>query len=334
MNTLKQRIEWVDVGKYVCIMFVMMSHLESGSEYAEAFYTPFFLAVFFFLSGYVYRQPASFRVHLAKKARGLLVPWFLFSSGSLLLSRFANYNPNVDYLARLGRNLLQIRGMGDEIWFVTALFMAYIPFYFFIRWNRPGKALGLMAALCGLSLLYCRYMPALPWGSNALPWHLEFVFQAGLWMLLGYDFRHYWEKAFDRWNTPVNRAGLWMVYLLLVFGPSEQWLAHLREIPCLLSLLGIFAVTSLCKVVKSNRYMRFVGANTLTYFALHGWVYASVELALKTLAGGFYQSCLERTWSSDLLAVAITVTVSVLLMIPAAIINRWFPWVLGKKRAA
>ncbi|MDO5399406.1 MAG: hypothetical protein Q4F17_00305 [Eubacteriales bacterium] len=335
MNAVKQRIEWVDVGKYVCIMFVMLSHLESGTEGLEKFYTPFFLSVFFFLSGYVYRQPASFRAHIAKKARGLLVPWFVFSTGSLLLSRFANYDPSVNYLARFGWNLAQIRGMGDEIWFVTALFVAYIPFYFFVKWNRPGWALGVMTALCWLSLVYCSEMPPLPWGRNALPWHLEFVFQAGLWMLLGYQFRQYWEKGFDKYNTILLRAGLWAVYLLLVYWPEAGRLQrHWRMFSVLVSLVGILAVVSICKVVRSSRYMRFVGANTLIYFALHGWVYASVELVLKIFAGGFYQACLASPWASNLLAVGITLVVSVLLMVPAVIINRWFPWMLGKWRTA
>lgn len=333
MTTTKQRIQWVDIGKYICIMFVMMSHLESGSERLTKFYTPFFLAVFFFLSGYVYRQPESFRALVSKKARGLLVPWLCFSTFSLLLSRFANYDPSVSYLARFGWNLAQIRGMGDEIWFVTALFMAFLPFYFFVKWQRPGWAMALMAALCGLSTVYGRYMPPLPWGSNRLPWHLEFVFQAGFWMLLGYDFKLYGEKTFDRLNTPVNRAGLWMVYLLLIYGPdSAVFLVRLREFPQLLSVLGILAVVSVCKVMKSNRYIRFVGANTLTYFALHGWMYAAVQLIVKKCAGGYYEVWLAHDLSSDLVAIGITLVVSVLLMIPAAIINKWFPWVLGKKR--
>lgn len=328
MTTTKQRIQWVDMGKYICIMFVMMSHLESGSARLTKFYTPFFLAVFFFLSGYVYRQPESFRELLVKKARGLLVPWILFSTFSLLLSRVANYDPSVKYLARFGWNLAQIRGMGDEIWFVTALFMAFLPFYFFAKWDRPGWAMALMAALCGLSMAYDRHMPALPWGSNKLPWHLEFIFQAGFWMLLGYDFKLYGEEIFDRLNTARNRIFLWAAYLLVVYGPVD-WL---REIPQLLHVLGILAVVSVCKVMKSNRYIRFVGANTLTYFALHGWVYAAVQLAVKKCAGGYYEIWLTHDLSSDLVAIGITLVVSVLLMIPAAVINKWFPWVLGKKR--
>ncbi len=48
------RIEWIDIGKYICIMFVMLSHLQSGTENFAQFYRPFFLTAFFFIAGYVY----------------------------------------------------------------------------------------------------------------------------------------------------------------------------------------------------------------------------------------------------------------------------------------
>lgn len=74
MQKTNGRIEWVDVGKYICIMFVMLTHLDSGSVILDKFFNPFFLTMFFFLSGYVYKQPQSFKEHIAKKTKGLLVP--------------------------------------------------------------------------------------------------------------------------------------------------------------------------------------------------------------------------------------------------------------------
>lgn len=42
-----KRIEWVDTVKYVCIIMVMLSHLESRTDIWSAFYTPFFFVCFF-----------------------------------------------------------------------------------------------------------------------------------------------------------------------------------------------------------------------------------------------------------------------------------------------
>lgn len=336
METVKKRIEWVDIGKFICIMFVMLSHLESGSDRLRALYTPFFLSTFFFLSGYVYREPGSFRELLGRKARGLLVPWFVFSNGSILLTMVTPFVDKSDIPQRFLWAYLQVRGFGDETWFVAALFVAFLPFYFLAKWKKRGLALGTACVLSLLSTLYTTYMPGelLPWGTPALPWHLEFMFQAAAWMLLGYDFRLYGESWFDKWKRG-RLVPLWGLYLAVVYLPAGYYghgamiaLSYIR------SILGILAVTALCKCLKSNRYIRFVGANTLTYFALHGRAYVAIERLLAHFAGGFYEACLSGTLTSDLLAVAITVAVSVILMVPAEIINRWFPWVLGRKRVA
>ncbi len=55
-----KRIEWVDIVKYVCIIMVMLSHLESRTDIWSAFYTPFFYLVFFFVAGYVYKPKKQF----------------------------------------------------------------------------------------------------------------------------------------------------------------------------------------------------------------------------------------------------------------------------------
>ena len=330
-----QRIEWVDIGKFICIMFVMLSHLSSGSSVLDQFYTPFFLTVFFFLSGYVYTQPGTFAGHLKKKTRTLFVPWLIFSNLNIALSMVLSLKGSRDFSSEFLWNLLQIRGHGDGIWFVAALFVAFIPFYFIIKWDKPKKACGLAFGLSLVSVLYSQFMPEqlLPWNSAALPWHLEYVFQAMFWMVLGYYFRQYGEKVFDKRNTTKNRVAIWAVYLATAYFPDAiggkgVWipLSYVR------SLTGIIAVVALCKIVKSNRYIRFVGANTLIYFALHGKVYAVIEMLLEKAAGGFYAACLNNPWSSTLLAIMVTLVMSVVLIIPAMIINRYFPWMVGRKK--
>lgn len=129
-----KRIEWVDVVKYICILMVMLSHLEARTDVWSAFYTPFFLSAFFFVSGYVYKPKDSFNRFLYKKFRQLFVPWLVFNVFNILLSQALSFNEHAGLLPELTWNFLQIIGKGDGIWFVAALFVAFIPFYFFINW--------------------------------------------------------------------------------------------------------------------------------------------------------------------------------------------------------
>lgn len=326
------RIEWIDIGKYICIMFVMLSHLQSGTENLAQFYRPFFLTAFFFIAGYVYKPPDSFKVHIYKKFRGLFVPWFIFSNFNLFLSMIVTLKGKRDFPLEFARNMMQIRGYGDGVWFVAALFVTFIPFYFIIKWDRPIKACLVATMFSILSILFTYLFPAdiFPWNRVALPWHLEYMFQAMFWMVLGYYFRIYGEAVFDKRNTFKNRCFLWMIYFIFAYLiPSRG----VFEIPILYirSMVGIAALISVCKIVKSNKYIRFVGKNTLIYFALHGKVYAVLEMLLEKFAGNIYFICLKNAFLSCALAFLLTVAMSFLLVIPAMVINRYLPWVLGRK---
>lgn len=60
-------------------------------------------------------------------------------------------------------------------------------------------------------------------------------------------------------------------------------------------------------------------------------MYAVIEKVLGKF--GFYNAWLGNDITSLIMAIGITVVMSVMLIIPAVIINRWFPWVLGRKRS-
>lgn len=145
-----KRIKWVDIVKYICIIMVMLSHLETCTELWSVFYSPFFLAAFFFVSGYLYKAKDDFKGFLYKKFRQLFIPWLIFSVFDILLSQIISFNEHENFLTELKWNFLQIRGQGDGIWFVAALFVAFIPFYFFIKWfdRKSTKFTGGVSEMC------------------------------------------------------------------------------------------------------------------------------------------------------------------------------------------
>lgn len=176
----------------------------------------------------------------------------------------------------------------------------------------------------------------MPWNSTALPWHIEYMFQAMFYMVLGYMFRHQFEAWFDRRNTRKVRITICTIYLVLVF---VSYLIK-TNMPVMIdilydyvsSILGIIAVVLVAKVMKSGRYVSFVGRNTLIYFALHGKVYSVIQTMLKRFAGGFYYTVLGNVAASSVFCLIFSLVISVVLIIPAYIINRWFPFIIGKKK--
>ncbi len=267
-----------------------------------------------------------------------------------MLSQLISFNVHENLLEELKWNFLQIRGQGDLIWFVAALFVAFIPFYFFIQWYETQKVRGggywhrciiaiLLAWLLSFgSVLYTRLVPAaiFPWNSTSLPWHIEYMFQAMFYMVLGYLFRRNMETEFDKYNTPKLRVVVLIVYLLLVFVPffGKIELPMIADIlyRYLISIVGIATLILIAKVIKGNKYINCVGQNTLIYFALHGKMYSIIQILLKKFAVGVYAVVLNSVAISSVFCLGMSLILSVILIVPAYIINRWFPFIVGRRK--
>lgn len=341
-----KRVSWVDIAKCICILCVVNCHLESTGILLHSFYSPFFLTLFFFCSGYVYRSGSSFPVFFRKKVFQLLIPWLILSVGNILLSQILTFNKKVPLGDALLWNFLQIRGENDGVWFVSALFMIFLPFFFFIRWyeKKGGKRntwllLGISFCLMCLSEIYNYWMDPeiFPWKSTALPWHLEYIFFGMFYMVLGYLFRKHIEPAFDRLNTTEFRWIVWAIYCVWVLSPFF-WDVSINNavISVLLTYiqqcLGIVAVVALCKVLPGNRFVFYIGQNTLLCFALHGKVYSLLQTLCRKLIPDIYGFILDNWLISDIFSVFLTGVVTVILIIPIWMINRWFPIAAGRRK--
>ena len=189
-----------------------------------------FLTAFFFTAGYVYKPKGSFKEFFHSKFWQLFVPWLVFSVFDILLLQVISFNVHESLFEELKWNFLQIRGQEDQIWFV-----AFIPFYFFIKRyeaifekisgggysKKCILAIVVAWILSFISISYTRFTPAtaLPWNSTALPWHIEYAFQAMFCIVLGYIFRYNFEELLDRYNTLMTRIAAVILYVLIVFIP-------------------------------------------------------------------------------------------------------------------
>lgn len=83
-----KRIEWIDVAKGVGIVLVSFGHLRNGdgeSVWLPALDVPidaiylFHMPLFFLLGGLTFSRRGGFKAFLARKAKTLLVPYYVFS---------------------------------------------------------------------------------------------------------------------------------------------------------------------------------------------------------------------------------------------------------------
>lgn len=149
-------------------------------------------------------------------------------------------------------------------------------------------------------------------------------------------FRGQFEGILDRRNTVKNRLLVWLLYLAVVYVPfvTDIKLPMLVDVlyDYMAALMGIAAVIMAAKTIKSNAYINYVGQNTLIYFALHGKAYSVIQTVLKKVAGGMYSAVLGNTAVSSVFALMFSLLLSVVLIVPVWIINRWFPFIIGRSR--
>lgn len=149
-------------------------------------------------------------------------------------------------------------------------------------------------------------------------------------------FRHNIKAEFDKYNTLKLRIVASIVYLLLVFvsffGKIKMPMVVDILYQYLTSIIGIAALILIAKVVRPNKYINYVGQNTLIYFALHGKVYSIIQTLLKKFVVVFYSAVLNSVAISSVFCLGLSLILSVILIIPAYIINRCFPFIVGRSK--
>lgn len=339
MNTLlNKRVTWIDNVKFICIFCVMISHLDCTPRIFRLFFDPFFLTAFFFASGYVYKESPSFKELVKKKAKALLLPWFWFGIFNIVTSQIISFNEHLSLKKEILLNLLQVRGYGDKMWFIAALFVAHIPFYFLVKYCSKRKRLVISSIMFIVSFIYSFYVDGnwFPWGTNKLPWHLEYVFIVNFYMIMGYEYKNLNEKVLNKLDKKQNRIILLCSYILLVllnyfagFTISDVFIYSV-PMTIILQICGVGVCIGLGKLLPNTRWTSYIGMNTLIYYGLHGKVESIMEVILKKVE--IYQAICSNVMLGILGSIVIVICVTIVLLIPTWIINKFLPFVIGKKR--
>lgn len=206
MADSKVRLAWVDVARGYGILAIMISHLLTGYPLAKWLFT-FHVPLFFFLSGYVFRDGKNWKPFLKGKCQRLLVPYF--AMGVCILLPEALLQTGQDgfgyTLARLTFRLL-IQRRQWTLWFLMALFFTELLGYWLIRLAKNKWVLAISGVLLGaLGLGY----QAL--GGPILPWCLDAVLPMLPFFLGGYLLK---ESRLDWESFSKSKPGVLAFFLL------------------------------------------------------------------------------------------------------------------------
>lgn len=75
------RLKWLDIARGLAFLMVIYSHLKYKDDMVMRYFTPMFLTMFFFVSGYLFKENCSFAKVLEQRTRTILLPFLTFGGG-------------------------------------------------------------------------------------------------------------------------------------------------------------------------------------------------------------------------------------------------------------
>jgi len=323
---MAKRINWLDVSRGIAFLMVIYSHLIYCDSEVMKFFSPVFLTTFFFVSGYLFKENQSFMFVLENRTRTLLLPFLTLGGIMILLSQVLSFNEHIPIMDSI-KGLLFQNGQNQLLWFVAALYVYSVIFFWVERYSgSPNRLLAVGAVLFVLNAAYS-YWLKLP----SIPWHVSSAGFACFYMALGKFYKHHEEEIDNAISTKMLIA-MAIAYVVLIqsLGIKVSFAGSKYVVDALLiTVIGLILCIRISKsLLVNDRFLLFVGSNTLFYFAFHGKVYSLLQtVTLKMIPT--YEVGINKCY--DMLTGGGTVLIDALiLIIPAMLVNRYCPQVLGK----
>ncbi len=295
-DTIIKRDVTVSMTKGVAIILMVLAH-SHFSHYGNVFINMFHMPLFFFMSGYCFKESylCDFKGFSWKRIKGAYWPFVMWGLLFLLLHNFFYsiniYNGEFGYrglvshtysLKDISRHAFRIiSSMNDAeqllggYWFLHSYFFASFIAFAVIGLCR-GKSLVYCLFGCGILLIICILTK---YYNSRIPHYIrDFIsareFLAAFFIIVGFCFKHY-TKSWERFQYIIILLGMVLVVIGSFFWPcAMQDFAWWKTLPyAITAIAGTLMVFSLCKLLTRFSHvssaLRYVGDSTLAILTWH-----------------------------------------------------------------
>lgn len=193
-----KRLEFPDIAKGLGIIFVLFSHSCGFPIFGNAI-VAFYMPMFFFISGYVYKPGRTVSENIRRRMKQLLVPYAGFTlllyvehivlaivkheltkEAILMPILGALYSRAVLFADLSGKNIEFFVISNNPMWFITAMAVASIIFYILVeQFISSRKNMIVTTVVLSAITAVFTYCPVL------MPWSFDTAFACALFMLNG-----------------------------------------------------------------------------------------------------------------------------------------------------
>ncbi|MGE7115104.1 acyltransferase family protein [Lysinibacillus sp. NPDC047702] len=328
------RIRWIDTAKGLGIIIVILGHAYPPDNWLKIIYS-FHMPLFFFLSGYLFsvKKYNSLGKFISNKSRSLLIPYFIFSILSLIYyATTPLFISNEINWPKLFVGFFYSNGISGwldynvALWFLTCLFVVEIIFYFILKKITSTKLLVTVLLVFSIvGYLDSIYMPI------RLPWSIDIAFSAIVFFGLGYI-----SKTVGLINSVLNQKVKLLVITLPIFllfinqMIKDNYIIDMNNnrlndyynfyTP---AICGILLTIIFASLLKSN-FIEYLGKNSLVILATHLPIIFFVSI--------FYNEIGYAMDDRVLRSLSVTFLAMLVLLPIIYFINRYTPFILGKKQ--
>ena len=326
---VKKRIDWIDVSRGIAFLMVIYRHLgDYKNDSIMRYFMPVFLSIFFFVSGYLFKEKQSFLKVFEQRTRTLFLPFLILGTVVIVMSQLCSFKDGLTWVESF-KGLLFQNHKNQLLWFIAALYLYSLIFYWIERFCKSDWTLLIVSVLLYIGngvYNYCLGMP-----SYTSVWHIGMMGYSCYFMGLGKLYKKHENKI------KLNNKLFWVltvVYFAFIAMTTRKYsfMGSPMIIDCMfITTLGTLLLIHVCKnwkFIMHNTFLKFVGANTLFYFAFHGKVYAVLIKGTNWILNVL--GLLHNDAAVTIMGFVL-VFIDALVLIPITmIINKYLSFALGK----
>lgn len=273
------RIHWVDIGKGILILLLLVHHFDSAIKRSDVeilvsdfsfvsfwqiIFTSFFMQAFLFFSGFCSNFNKNIKDFSISLLKQIIVPFCVFEificlywtrDNRLSLTDVFNY---------------WLNSGGTHYWFLNALIVSKLFIFLLIRITNKDWILLFSSFLLLVAAVFLNDFDI---GSNFLC--VRQSFGAVFFVVLGYVVKKYSERLDRRkkvyfWIYPILLL-LCVCFHINIPTYTAGINVHLKSIPLFLviSISGTYTMLHLCKLIEKNSFFEYFGRNSLIVYCMH-----------------------------------------------------------------
>lgn len=291
----KKNVFWINAVKAICMISVYIVHSEIyywGKVTYGTFLIPFYVNAFFYISGYLFFRKfvcVSDEIKLQTSAiNGGVNILFKLVIPTIIFSTFI-YVPKIIFHGRdlnIQQYFYDVWG-GCSYWFTSTLAIAQIILL---------SLLFLRKKIC----LYVTFSIFLLIGgiilknisSSPFPWYYKSAMGAVFFMALGGVYQKY-EMTIDEIIRKSKLVFLCFVYLILLLFDYKAGSAKcivmdmdINMFGIIVSILGIISIVGIAKLLPVQKYVAYIGKNSIVYYFFSGVFPAAIGSACLEISIG------------------------------------------------